>query len=145
MTLLQERLCAYFKNLAGIPTRDVSNLHGPAGLHEWMARNWSRFLTTNPKEHTYFLPAFLPVLGLLNSGMLNFLPGRVWRSPNVPVSLESQIHFSQHSPGTLTFLGAGQSGWGSSRSSSQRGTQPTCPSWQAHWYLQLGWKVSPLW
>lgn len=57
---------------------------------------------------------------------------------------ESHSHSSQHLPGTLTRLGMGQSGLGSRTSMEQRGTQPTAPSRQVHWYLQLLWKDSPL-
>lgn len=56
---------------------------------------------------------------------------------------ESHIHSSQHFPGTLTRLGMGQSGLGSRMSMEQSGTQPTAPSRQVHWYLQLLWKDSP--
>lgn len=38
----------------------------------------------------------------------------------------------------------GQSGLGSRTFMEQSGTQPTAPSRQVHWYLQLLWKVSPL-
>lgn len=57
---------------------------------------------------------------------------------------ESHSHSSQHFPGILTRLGMGQSGLGSLTSMEQRGTQPTAPSKQVHWYLQLLWNDSPL-
>lgn len=38
----------------------------------------------------------------------------------------------------------GQSGLGRRMSMEHRGTQPTAPSKQVHWYLQLLWNVSPL-
>ena len=55
----------------------------------------------------------------------------------------SHTHFSQHSPGTWTLRGMGQSGPGSMTSKLQRGTQAICPLWHIHWYLQLGKKVWP--
>lgn len=55
----------------------------------------------------------------------------------------SHAHFSQHSPGTWTLRGMGQSGPGSMTSRLQRGTQAICPSRHIHWYLQLGKKVWP--
>lgn len=55
----------------------------------------------------------------------------------------SHTHFSQHSPGTWTLRGMGQSGPGSITSTLQRGMQPICPSRHIHWYLQLGKKVCP--
>lgn len=57
----------------------------------------------------------------------------------------SHTHFSQHSPGTCTLRGMGQSGPGSIMSRLQRGTQVICPSQHMHWYLQLGIKVWPFW
>lgn len=56
----------------------------------------------------------------------------------------SHTHSSQHFPGSLTLLGKGQSGLGRRTSMLHRGTQPTAPSRQVHWYLQLLWKDSPL-
>lgn len=56
----------------------------------------------------------------------------------------SHTHSSQHFPGSLTLLGKGQSGLGRRTSILHRGTQPTAPSRQVHWYLQLLWKDSPL-
>lgn len=55
----------------------------------------------------------------------------------------SHTHFSQHSPGTRTLRGMGQSGPGSITSTLQRGTQAICPSRHMHWYLQVGKKVWP--
>ncbi|TNN79990.1 Tripartite motif-containing protein 65 [Liparis tanakae] len=55
----------------------------------------------------------------------------------------SHTHFLQHSPGTWTLRGVGQSGPGSITSTLQRGTQAICPSRHIHWYLQLGKKVWP--
>lgn len=66
-----------------------------------------------------------------------------------PSALESvwgsHTHFSQHSPGTWILRGIGQSGPGSITSKLQRGTQPIWPTWQMHWYLQLGKKIWPFW
>lgn len=56
----------------------------------------------------------------------------------------SHTHSSQHFPGSLTLLGKGQSGLGRRTSMLHSGTQPTAPSRQVHWYLQLLWKDSPL-
>lgn len=56
----------------------------------------------------------------------------------------SHTHSSQHFPGSLTLRGKGQSGLGRRTSMLHRGTQPTAPSRQVHWYLQLLWKDSPL-
>lgn len=56
----------------------------------------------------------------------------------------SHTHSSQHFPGSFTLRGYGQSGLGRRTSMLQRGTQPTAPSRQVHWYLQLLWKDWPL-
>lgn len=81
---------------------------------------------------------------LLDIFQVRVSPGRKEPMKELVVGGESQTHSSQHFPGTLTLRGMGQSGLGSRTSMPQSGTQPTAPSRQVHWYLQLLWKDSPL-
>lgn len=61
----------------------------------------------------------------------------------LPLLGSSQIHCSQHCPGTLTRLGL----WHQTRGgcdSVHSDTQPMAPFTHTHWYLQLGLKLCPL-
>lgn len=124
------------------PYRRSANTHSTPSCAPCTPR-WDRLLPSPPAWKLRFKTTPQNVMKLIH--MIKTLYSRIrvknpssWPAMATPPSTlssawASHTHFSQHSPGTCTLRGNGQSGPGSMTSRLQRGTQLICPRWHTHW------------